>query len=195
MTIPQSYLQPDSQPWGRWVTDSLRSFLAKRSEYDLATNNAIRQINLAIPQPMRAQLWDTSGGTVPITDIGVYVPLNIDANVLGDATFNLARSDPPNISGLKNITNQKRMLHVIATYEGYGGNNTALGIKLGIDGVVLDGSAASAFASNTTATGKLITHWITPLEPGSQVTVYAANLETTDDIIISRWKISAIAIP
>ncbi len=87
MSIPDPYLSPASQPWGRWVTQTLRNYLAKRAQYDLDTQNSIRQLNIAIPQPMRGMLWNQTGTTVTIATAGVYVPLGLAGTLDTDGTF------------------------------------------------------------------------------------------------------------
>ena len=71
MSIPKSYISPQSQPWARWVTDNIRNILNKNEKFDIDTYNAIRQLNIAQRQPMRAVLWNQAGGTVAVTTAGV----------------------------------------------------------------------------------------------------------------------------
>ena len=136
--IPQSYLPPASQPWGRWVTNSIRDFFRKREEYDIAVQNSIRQLNIAVPQPMRGLLWRQTSGTVAITTAGVYVPMNLAGTLEADVSFNLVASGAPNVTGFKNDTDQTRTVVIIATYDGKGGNNNAIGLKLALNGVPID---------------------------------------------------------
>jgi len=193
MTIPQSYLPPPSQPWGRWVTDQLRGFLRKRDEYDLATANAIRQLNLATPEPMRGMLWSQTTTTVPITVAGTYVPLDISGTLDSDVSFNMT-AGATNASGLVNDTDQTRIVVFIATYDGKGGNNNAIGLKLAVDGTVLDETECRSFGGSTGQVGKTMTQYILRFEPGSEVSMYGANIDATTDLEVERFKLLAHAI-
>lgn len=193
MSIPNSYLQPESQPWGRWVTTTLRNYLAKRSEYDLATNNAIRQLNLAVPQPMRAMLWRQTAGVVPVSAAGTYYPINLTGTLDPDATFNMT-AGTTNASGLVNATDQARTIVFIATYDGKCGNNNAMGLKLAVNGAPIDPTECRSFAGSSGQVGKTMTHWIKRVEPGDEISMWAANIDTTDDLIIDRFKLLAHAI-
>lgn len=194
MSIPESYLPPQSQPWGRWATNAIRQFLTKRQEYDLATANAIRQLNIAIPQPMRAVLWRQTSGTVTITTAGVYVPVNLAGTLDPDATFNMTASSAPNVTGLKNDTDQARTVVLIATYDGKGGNNHALGLKLALNGVPIDATECRTFGGSTGQVGKAMTQWIERLEPGDEITMLASNIDANVNITMERFKFLAHAI-
>jgi len=192
--IPDPYLSPASQPWGRWVTNTLRNYLAKRQEYDLGTYNAIKQINLAIPQPMRSLLWSQTSGTVAITTAGVYVPMNLAGTLDTDVNFNLLASGAPNVSGLKNNTNQTRTMVFIATYDGKGGNNQAMGLKLALNNVPIDASECTSFAGSSGQFGKTMTQYMIKMEPSDEVTMWVSNIDATDDLTIARFKLLAHAI-
>jgi hypothetical protein len=193
--IPESYLPPNSQPWGRWVTNSIRDFFRKREEYDIAVQNSIRQLNIAIPQPMRGLLTRQTSGTVTITTAGVYVPINLTGTLDTDVSFNMVASGAPNVTGLKNDTDQTRTVVFIATYDGKGGNNQAMGLKLGLNGVPIDASECSSFAGSAGQFGKTMTQYMMKVAPGDEVSMYAANLDATDDLSIARLKLLAHAIP
>lgn len=194
MTIPDSFLPPPSQKWGRWVTDNLRSFLRKREEYDLATQNAIRQLNLATPAPMRGLVTRQTTGTVTINTAGTYEPINLISTLDGDVSFNLALSGTPNVTGLKNITDQTRTMVFIATYDGKCGNNNAMGLKLALNGVPIDASECTSFAGDGGQFGKTMTQYMLRMEPDDEVTLLAANIDDTTDLEIARLKLLAHAI-
>lgn len=193
--IPQSYLPPPSQPWGRWVTNAIRDYFRKREEYDLANQNAIRQLNIAIPQPMRGLLTRQTSGTVTITTAGVYVPINLASTLDTDVSFNMVASGAPNVTGLKNDTNQARTMVFIATYDGKGGNNHAIGLKLALNGEPIDASECTSFAGGGGQFGKAMTQYMLRLEPEDEVTMWAANIDATDNLEIARLKLLAHAIP
>lgn len=193
MSIPDPYLPPPSQPWGRWVTTTLRNYLAKREEFNIATYNAIKQLNTATFQPMRAVLWNQTGGTVTVTTAGTYYPINIAGTLDPDATFNMVASTD-NVTGVENNTNQARTVVFVATYDGKCGNNNAMGLKLALNGVPIDATECRSFAGSTGQVGKTMTQWIERMEPGDEVTMWAANIDTTDDLEIERFKLLAHAV-
>jgi hypothetical protein len=192
---PSSFLPPPSQPWGRWV-DYYISELDKRVEKtSLDAENAVRQLNTTSFQPMRGLLTRQTSGTVTITTAGVYVPINLASNLDADVTFNMAISSAPNVTGLKNTTTQTRTVVFIATYDGKGGNNQAIGLKLALNGVAIDGSECSSFAGSAGQFGKAMTQYMIKLEPNDEVTMLAANLDATTNLNIARLKLLAHAIP
>ena len=193
MSIPEPYLPPPSQPWGRWVTTTLRNYLAKRQEYDLGTYNAIKQINLAIPQPMRGMLWNQTGATVTIATAGVYVPLDLAGTLDTDGTFNMV-AGTVNPSGLKNNTDQARTLVFIATYDGKAGNNNAIGLKLALNGVPIDATECRSFAGGGGQVGKALTQWTQRVEPNDEVSMWVSGIDGTTDLTVERYKLLAHAV-
>jgi len=193
MSIPDPYLPPPFQPWGRWVTQTLRNYIAKREEYNIATYNSIKQLNTATFQPMRAVLWNQTGDTVAVTTAGVYYPINIAGTLDPDATFNMV-AGTDNVTGVKNNTTQARTVVFIATYDGKCGNNNAMGLKLALNGVPIDATECRSFGGSTGQVGKTMTQWIERMEPGDEVSMWAANIDTTDDLEIDRFKLLAHAV-
>ncbi len=193
MSIPKSYISPQSQPWARWVTDNIRNILNKNEKFDIDTYNSIRQLNIAQRQPMRAVLWNQTGGTVTVTVAGDYYPINIAGTLDPDATFNMA-AGTTNVSGLKNNTDQARTIVFIATYDGKAGNNNAIGLKLALNGVPIDATECRSFAGGGGQVGKAMTQWIERVEPGDEVSMWASSIDTTDDVEIERFKLLAHAV-
>lgn len=193
MSIPDPYLSPASQPWGRWVTQTLRNYLAKRAQYDLDTQNSIRQLNIAIPQPMRGMLWNQTGTTVTIATAGVYVPLGLAGTLDTDGTFNMV-AGTVNPSGLKNNTNQARTLVFIATYDGKAGNNNAIGLKLALNGVPIDATECRSFAGGGGQVGKTFTQFTLRMQPDDEVSMWVSGINGTTDLTVERYKLLAHAI-
>lgn len=194
MSIPKSYISPQSQPWARWVTDNIRNILNKNQKFDIDTYNAIRQLNIAQRQPMRAVLWNQVGGTVVVTTAGDYYPINLAGTLDPDATFNMTASAAPNVTGVKNNTDQARTVVIIATYDGKAGNNHAVGLKLALNGVAIDATECRSFGGSTGQVAKVMTQWIERIEPGDEVTMLGANIDATDDLVLERFKLLAHAV-
>lgn len=194
MTIPEPFLPPPSQPWGRWVSSRIRGLITSTSRFETEARNNLRQLNIAQRQPMRGLLWRQTSFTVTITSAGVYVPLNSAGTLDTDVTFNMAASGSPNVSGLKNTTGQTRTVVIIATYDGKGGNNHAIGLKLALNGVPIDGTECRSFGGSTGQVAKAMTQWIMKLEPDDEVTMWGANIDATNNLTIDRYKMIAHAI-
>lgn len=195
MTIPEPFLPPPSQPWGRWASSTIQRVDRALRRLQLETENNLRQLNITQRQPMRAMLWRQTDTTVTITTSGVYVPINAAGTLDADVSFNTSASGAPNVTGVKNITNQTRTVVIVATYDGRGGNNQAMGLKLALNGAPIDATECRSFAGPNGQFGKTMTQWMLKLEPGDEVTMLAANIDTTDDLIISRYKMLAHAVP
>ena len=194
MTIPEPFLPPPSQPWGRWVSNRIRDLIRSTSRFETEARNNLRQLNIAQRQPMRAMLWRQTNTTVTITTAGVYVPINAAGTLDADVTFNMVASGAPNVSGVKNDTNQTRTMVIVATYDGRGGNNQAIGLKLALNGVPIDATECRSFAGPSGQFGKTMTQWMLKLEPGDEVTMLAANIDGTTNLTIARYKMLAHAI-
>ena len=107
----------------------------------------------------------------------------------------MVASGAPNVTGLKNDTNQTRTMVFIATYDGKAGNNHAIGLKLALNNAPIDASECTSFAGGGGQFGKAMTQYMMRGEPDDEVTMWAANLDTTDDLDIARLKLLAHAIP
>jgi hypothetical protein len=195
VTGPSSFLPPASQPWGRWVDGTLKSIIDTRERVSKDVQNALRQLNIATPQPMRGLLTRQTTGTVTITTAGVYVPMNLAGTLDTDVSFNLVASGAPNVSGFKNDTDQTRTVVIIATYDGKGGNNNAIGLKLALNGVPIDATECRTFGGGTGQVGKAMTQYMMRLAPDDEITMMAANIDATTNITVERFKLLAHAIP
>jgi hypothetical protein len=195
MTSPTSFLPPASQPWGRWVEGVIKNILDSRDRVSNDVQNSLRQLNIAVPQPMRGLLWRQTSGTVTITTAGVYVPINLAGTLEADVSFNLVASGAPNVSGFKNDTDQTRTVVIIATYDGKGGNNNAIGLKLALNGVPIDATECRTFGGGTGQVGKAMTQYMMRLAPDDEITMMAANIDATTNITVERFKLLAHAIP
>jgi hypothetical protein len=191
---PSSFLPPPSQPWGRWVDSRLEDLTRGAEKTSLDAENAVRQLNTVSFQPMRGLLYRQTTLTVPITVAGEYVRINTAGTLDANVSFNMSASSSPNVSGLKNTTEQTRTVVIIATYDGKAGNNQAMGLKLELNGVAIDGSECRSFSGSAGQFGKTLTQWMLKLEPGDEVAMLAANIDATDNLDIARYKMLAHAV-
>lgn len=194
MTIPEPYLPPPSQPWGRWVVRTVQTLQSSFTKLDRDVRNALRQLNISQRQPMRGLVYTQTTFTVPIVTAGVYVPMTVGGTLDTDVTFNMEATGSPNLGGLKNVTDQTRTVVIVATYDGKGGNNNAIGLKLALNGVEIDGTECRSFGGSSGQVGKAMTQWIMKLGPADEVSMFAANIDATDDLTVERFKMIAHAI-
>ena len=194
MVAPNPYLPPPSQPWGRWVIDNIQDLARSANIFRRETSNNLKQLNVALLNPMRGLLTRQTTGTVTITTAGVYVPINLVGTLDTSVSFNMVASGAPNVTGLKNDTNQTRTMVFIATYDGKGGNNHAIGLKLALNGVPIDASECTSFAGGGGQFGKVMTQYMMRLAPEDEVTMMAANIDATTNISIARLKLLAHAV-
>jgi hypothetical protein len=194
MVAPNPYLPPPSQPWGRWVIDNIQRLVSEANVFRRETANNLRQLNVALLNPMRGAIYRQTTGTVSIPGINTYVPINLTATLDSTATFNMALATAPNVTGLKNTTQQARTMVIIATYDGKGGNNEVVGLRLAINNVMLPETECRSFGGASGQVAKTLTQWILRLEPGDEVSMYAANHSSGGSLTLERFKMIAHAI-
>ena len=147
------------------------------------------------PAPMRGAISRQTQGTVVISSANTYVPINLASDLDTSVTFNMSLSSAPNVSGLKNDSGKRKNVVIIATYDGKAGNNQSIGLKLALNGTPIDETECTSFGGPGGQFAKTMTQWIMRLEAGDEVTMLAANKESTTDISIARLKIIAYSIP
>jgi hypothetical protein len=147
------------------------------------------------PAPMRGAISRQTQGTVVINSANTYVPINLAPNLDTSVSDNMSLSSAPNVTGLKNDLDEERIVVIIATYDGKAGNNHAVGLKLALNGTPIDETECTSFSGPAGQFSKTMTQWIMRLNAGDEVTMLAANKDTTDDINIARLKMIAYSIP
>ena len=147
------------------------------------------------PAPMRGAISRQEQGTVVINSVNTYVPINLAPTLDVSTSANMSLASSPNVTGLKNDVGQERVVVVIATYDGKAGNNQAIGLKLALNGTPIDETECTSFGGPGGQFAKSLSQWIMRLEAGDEVTMLAANKESTTDISIARLKMIAYSIP
>ena len=143
--------------------------------------------------PFRGTVWRQSSATINIVTANTYVPINL-AGTLDSTSLGMGLSGTPNVSGLKNTSGETKIVAVIATYDGKAGNNHAIGLKLALNNTPIDATECTSFGGGGGQFGKTMTQWILELAPNDEVTMWAANKDTTDDLTIARYKMIAFAV-
>ena len=147
------------------------------------------------PAPMRGAISRQTQGTVVINSADTYVPINLSPTLDVSTSVNMSLASSPNVTGLKNDVGQERVVVIIATYDGKAGNNQSIGLKLALNGIPIDETECTSFAGPAGQFSKTMTQWIMRLDAGDEVSMLAANKESTADISIARLKMIAYSIP
>jgi hypothetical protein len=146
------------------------------------------------PAPMRGAISRQTQGTVVINSANTYVPINLAPNLDTSVSDNMSLSSAPNVTGLKNDLDEERIVVIIATYDGKAGNNHAIGLKLALNGTPIDETECTSFGGPGGQFAKTMTQWIMRLDAGDEVTMLAANKDTTDNLSIARYKMIAYSV-
>jgi hypothetical protein len=139
------------------------------------------------------QIGITTDELVTITTVGQYVTTGIDG-VFDSATAQGFVKGVSDTFGVKNNTDVTRLMKVYGSFDARGGNNQTHGIKLALNGSPINETECRAFTGSSSQEAKLVTSWIIKMAPGDEVSLFIANLSTTDDITIGRGRVVATAI-
>jgi hypothetical protein len=74
------------------------------------------------------------------------------------------------------------------------GNTKILGIKLAINGNLINESECNAPTGTASSFAKLITSWMIELEPNDEVALYVTNFTNTGDITLLRGRLIATTV-
>jgi hypothetical protein len=159
------------------------------------TEHETRISNLERHEPLPAigQVSRTTTGTVTITTAGTYVTTGLVAT-LDTSTANGFILGTADQFGVKNNTNVTRVMRVYGSADARGGNNQIHGIKLALNGTPINETECRAFTGSSSQEAKLVTSWIIRMEPNDEVSLFIANISTTDNIEIRRGRIVATAV-
>jgi hypothetical protein len=143
--------------------------------------------------PAIGQISRTTTGTVTITTAGTYVTTGLSGD-FDTSTANGFIQSVTDQFGVKNNTDVTRVMRVYGSADARGGNNQIHGIKLALNGTPIDQTECRAFTGSSSQEAKLVTSWVIRMEPDDEVTLFIANISTTDDIEIRRGRVVAVAV-
>ena len=141
-----------------------------------------------LSRSLYGQLSRMSAGTVTITTAGTYVTTGLTGTVDTSITTGLVIGTTDAL-GLKNDSDETHRVPVYASYDGKAGNNKVLGLKLAVNGVVVDETECRAASGSTREEAKLVTRWILELDDGDEVSLFVANHTDTTNISIERCRL------
>ena len=128
-----------------------------------------------------------TNGTVSIAASGTYYPINLASTIDSANSFGMVAGTG---AALQNDTGESQLFTVIGSADCRSANNQLLGLKLAVDGVVIDASDCRANTGSNNY-GKLLSQWIVELDDGEEVQLYIANHSATTSIDVNRCKLIA----
>jgi hypothetical protein len=139
--------------------------------------------------PFRGLTSRTSSGTIAFTGvtIGDYINSGL-TGTLDNASAEGTAAAGANKFGLTRTDSGTAWCHVIATADVAGAANKRIGIKLAVNGAVIDASECNITITATTI-GKLHTMFLLELDEDDEVTVWFANYTNQQAITIERARL------
>jgi hypothetical protein len=95
---------------------------------------------------------------------------------------------------LKNVSGEPILCRFYASADIEAGNSKVLGIKLALDGVLIDETECRAPTGVGTTFAKLVTSWIIEVADGEEVALYVANHTTTGNLTVQRCRLIAATV-
>lgn len=96
---------------------------------------------------------------------------------------------------LKNTSGRQLLMDVYASADIASGNNHVLGIKLALNGVLIDESECrSPTGTGTGNFAKLITKWMIRMADGDEVALYVTDHTLAGTVTVQRTRLVAIAV-
>lgn len=138
------------------------------------------------------QMSNQSSQTVNITTAGTYVEMNITGTFDTADSYGLIAPNTASF-GIKNDSGSTQLLHFIATADIGAPNNEVVGLRLALNGSPLSETTCQAGTGvGGAGFAKVMTQWMIELNDGDEVSMWLANVTTTDNLTVYRAKIVAI---
>lgn len=151
--------------------------------------NALPYFSTASPE-VRGQLSRLTPGTVSGITAGVYKSTGL-LGVLDTATANGIGLGTTDTFALKNTSGITRLMRVLGSMDASAGNNHYIGIKLALNGVVIDETECRAFTGSGNAEAKLVCEWLVTMPANSEVALFVTNVTDTTSINFKRGRLVA----
>jgi len=136
------------------------------------------------------QVSRTTTGTVTITTAGQYVSTGLTATLDTGTAEGIALGTTDTFA-VKNVSGKTRILPIFGSIDAntVSGGNKVLGIKLALNGNVINQTECRANQPNAGVEAKLVTRWIVKMEPDDEIALFIANITDTTDIEFKRGRI------
>jgi hypothetical protein len=133
-----------------------------------------------------------TSGTISIATAGTYQSTGLTATLDIEAYgIGLGTSDT---FALKNTTSENLFVKIYGSADIEASNNKILGIKLALNGNLINESECNAATATGSSFAKLITSWMIELEPNDEVALYVTNFTNTGDITLLRGRLIATTV-
>jgi hypothetical protein len=140
----------------------------------------------------RGQCSKVDAGTIAIATQGTYVTTGLTATLDAGTAQDMVRGTT-DAFGLKNDSGATKLFRVYGSIDAntVTGNNKALGVKLALNGVVIDVTECRANTGGNNEQAKLATSWMVELDDGDEVSLFIANHSSDVDIAFQRGRLVA----
>lgn len=130
--------------------------------------------------------------TVSIPTQNTYVPLVATQAVEGISKG--IKQDGAGEIVLKNTLNSPVLVDVYSSADLTAGNNQQIGLKLSVNGNIIDETECRASTGSARVEAKLVTSWLIEMQPNDLLQIRLANIEATTDLVVKRAKLKARVI-
>lgn len=135
------------------------------------------------------QISKIISGTISVATQSVYQSTGLTAS-LDSENFGISLGVNDTFA-IKNTSGINNLFEIYASADIEAGNNKILGIKLALNGVLINESECRAPTGTGTSFAKLITSWILELSPDDEVALYVTNFTNSGNITLQRGRIIA----
>jgi hypothetical protein len=91
--------------------------------------------------------------------------------------------------GLKNISGETILVEVFGSADVNAGNNHILGIKLALNGVLINQTECRAVSGASVNFAKLVTKWMIELDDQDEIDLFVANFTSTGNVDVDRARL------
>jgi hypothetical protein len=152
-------------------------------------NNLFQTTNAA-----RGQVSVQNNTTVTdIVTTGVFVEAEINGTLDTSTAVNFTALTDGRI-GLRYTGSDNRIFWCYGSYDGTGGNNHMLAIRLAKNGTSIPETECRAFTASNQQEAKLVCSWMIELATNDTISIVLANASNDHDITIKRARLVANAI-
>lgn len=139
------------------------------------------------------QISKMDTATIPVVTQNVYQSLGL-TGTLDTISTGIALGTTDTFA-VKNITGETKTFLIYGSVDmGVSiAGDTIMGIKLALNGVVIDSTECKAWSIGGKA-GKLVTNWMIEMDDDDEVALYVANFTNTTSITFSRARLVATPV-
>lgn len=143
----------------------------------------------------RGAVYRTTSGTIDFTGItpGVFINSGLTGTLEATTAVGTA-AGAAGVFGIRRTDPGPQMAYIIATADVTASQPKTLGIKLALNGVVIDATECNASVTNQVV-AKLHSMWLLELDEDDVISVWFANKTSSAVITIERARMVVIGVP